>query len=128
MSGCVGLVILPGKQAAECGLDAEDGQGAVAHIDALNVFRLADAGDAQGVGAVAADVLKRGVLLAVGEVHEGAHVDFRQVHARCGVPDADQLVRLRVVQRLEKHAIDHAEDNGVGADAHGQGDQGDRRK
>jgi hypothetical protein len=37
----------------------------------------------------------------------------------------DQLIRLRIRQRLQQHAVDDAEDGGVGADADRQGQDGD---
>ena len=42
-----------------------------------------------------------------------------------GMPDADKQVRLRVGQRFKQHAIDHAEDGRIGADAQRQRHQGD---
>jgi len=44
------------------------------------------------------------------------------------VIEDDQLVRLRVRQRLQQHAVDDAEDGGVGADADCQGQDRDGRE
>ena len=41
------------------------------------------------------------------------------------VPDADQLIGVGIGQRLQQYAVDHAEDDGIGADADRQRDERD---
>ena len=89
------------------------------------MLRLADTCHAEGVATVATDVLERGVLLAVREVHKGAHAELWQVHGGRAVRDTDELLGVRIIQRLQKHAIHHAEHHSVGADADGQRNQRD---
>jgi len=92
------------------------------------VLGLAYAGHAQRVAIVHADVLKRGTLLAIDEVKEGRHVQVVEADAGRCVPDADQLFRMGIAERLQKHAVDHAEDHRIGADADRKRDQDDRRE
>jgi len=49
-----------------------------------------------------------------------ALADLRLVHARRGVPDADQPIRLAERQRLQQDAVDDAEEGDVGTDADAQ--------
>ena len=50
-------------------------------------------------------------------------------HPRRGVPDADQGLRVRIRERPDQDAVDHAEDGGVRADAQRQRqDDGSRER
>ena len=86
------------------------------------------AGQAEGRGAVQADVVEGFVLLAVNEIEELSHVEFGDVYAGGLMPYANEAVGLRVIERLEKHPLDHAENYGVGADADGHGDESNGSK
>ena len=77
---------------------------------------------------VGADVLEGGVLLAIDEINRRRHVQLGHADSRRGMPDADQLLWVRIGQWLEEHALDHAEDRGISAYADGEREQGDRRK
>jgi hypothetical protein len=44
------------------------------------------------------------------------------------MPNADQLLRVRVRQWLQQHTLDYAEDHSVGAYADGQGEERDGGK
>jgi hypothetical protein len=63
------------------------------------------------------------ILLAIDEVIRWGHIHVVEPQARSLVPDADKLLRVRVRERLEKHALQDAEDGRVGADADGERDQ-----
>src|SRR5215218_1360535 len=57
------------------------------------------------------------------EVVEVRRRDAEAGKAKLGraLQEHDQPVRLRIRQRIEEHAVDHAEDGGVGPDTQGQG-------
>ena len=64
-----------------------------------------------------ADILEGRVLLTLDEIEEWRHgqlVDGNPGHV---VPHAYQLLRMGVTQRLQQHALHHAEHHRVGADA-----------
>ncbi len=129
--------LIGGRQrASEHRLDAERRERAVGRPQAAHLLRLGDAGDGRRPGKPDADVLEGAIVLGVREVHRWREAEVAgQVRhpgcARGGVPDRDQAVWLRVGQRPEKHAVDDAEDGGVGADADGQRQEdhgGERRR
>ena len=74
------------------------------------------------------DVLERPALVAIGEIGGGRLVEQRDVHARAPCARRRPAVRLVERQRLQQHAIDDAEDRGVGADADAQRQHRDRRE
>ena len=114
-------VVLLREQAAERRRRAEHRQHAVGDVDGADLLGLRDPGDADGVAGPHRDVLKHAAVLAVGVVEKRRGAGVRQVQPRRGVIEHDQLVRLRIRQRLQQHAVDHAEDGGVGADADREG-------
>ena len=63
------------------------------------------AGYVEGISIVDADVLEGRVLLTVDEIDRRRHVEVFDVDARRGMPDADQLFRMGIGQRLEQHAF-----------------------
>ncbi len=72
---------------------------------------------------IRADILKRGVLLAIDEIDGRRYLEIFDAHARSGVPHADELFGMRIGQRLQQDAFENAEDYGVRADACGESDQ-----
>ena len=78
--------------------------------------------------AVQADVLKDAALVAIREVLRRRHAELVDVEAGRNLLDADELVGVRVGQRLDQHAIDDAEDRGVGADAERQREHDGQRE
>ena len=123
-----GRIVLAGEEAAEGGVDAEQRQSAISDVEAADMLGLSRAGDVEGIAVVDADVLECGVLLAINEIERGDHIQLGKIDAGGGVPDADQLLRMGIGKGLEQDAIDDAEDDGVGADADGQGEEGDGRE
>src|SRR3954465_9480066 len=92
------------------------------------MLRLPCTGYVHGVALVDADILKRRVLLAIDKEDRWRHVQVLDVDAGGGVPNTDQLLRMRIGQWLQQNAIDHAEDDGVRTDGDGQRKQRDRGK
>src|SRR4029077_19969392 len=43
-------------------------------------------------------------------------------------PEDEEAIRVRERQRAQQHAVDHAEDRGIGADTEREGDQGHQRE
>ena len=123
--GRFGLGIFGGEQAASGGGNAEKRKQRVGDVEPLYLFGLVDAGDAVGVALVHGDVLEALALLAIDEIVRGRHVEVFDLDAGGGVPDADEAVGLGIGKRLEEDAFDDAENEGVGADAGGEGDEGD---
>ena len=86
-------------------------------------LRLGKAGDAGGAVVPHGNVFERAVFLAVDEVQRGGHVEVLDIDARRGVPHGDQALGMRIGQRLQQDALDHAENRRIGPDADGQRDQ-----
>ena len=88
------------------------------------MFGLADSCDGTGIAVVHADVLEGRTLLSLNEVDEWRHVEIAvEPDAGSGVPQPDELLRVRVAQGFEQNAVDHPEDHGVGANADYERDQ-----
>ncbi len=109
---------------------AERLQHAVSNQSSVHFMRLVDAGDIGRARAPHAQRLKRPVLLGEGEIHGGREAEtsgeVRQPRGpRSDQMDGYQLLCVRIGQRLEQHAVEHAEDRRVGADSDCQG-QDDR--
>ena len=96
-----GAIVAACEQAAQGRLDTEDRKRAIGDIEALNVFRLSRAGDTERIARVNADILERGVLLALDEVKKWRHWQLVNFNAGNVVPDADQSVGLRIAQGFE---------------------------
>jgi hypothetical protein len=122
------LVVLAGERAAEEGGHAKEGKDSVGHAQHRDPLRLRQPGHACRPFLPQPDVLERPALLAIREIEEGRGVEVRDVDAGCRVPEAHELVRVRVGQGLEEDAVEDAEDRGVGPDGDGQGRHRDRRE
>ena len=85
------------------------------------VTRQAHAGDG-----IRRDRFEHPVPLLEREEHRLGIVHHRKPLFRRGAPERHQVFRLGVRQRLEQDAVDRAEDRGVGSDAQGQREHGDR--
>ncbi len=70
------------------------------------------------------DVFEHPLVVAIGEIRRGTLIHDGEVQARPAVIQADEPLRLVEGQRLQQHAVDHAEDRGVGADADRQREKG----
>src|ERR1700677_2344951 len=91
-----GSVVLAAESAAEDGIDAEEGQGAIGHVRSLHLCASSDAGEAWGVAVVGTDVDEAVVLLAEDKVSGGGDVEVRYVESWPFVPDADDLFGVRI--------------------------------
>ncbi len=93
--------------------------------DALRRFVGADVDGARVEGA---DVVER--VVALSKLDELRAVDRKLIEPQLREPAADQneLARARIRQRPKQHAVDDAEDRGVGADAERQREHGDDRE
>ena len=114
------VVIGGGEAASQGGLHIQNGEQAMGHGQDGDFFRLGEAGYARRFVPPHADVLKHAAFLAVNEVQRRGHVEVLDIDAGRGVPQRDELPGVRIRQRLQQHAFDHAEDRRVGADADGQ--------
>ena len=85
-------------------------------------------GHVHRIAVVGADILKRGVLLAIDKVDGGRHIQFCEANARRGVPHADQLLGMGVGKRLQEHALDYAENDRVCAHTDGESNEGNGGK
>lgn len=120
-----GSVVLAAESAAEDGIDAEQGQGPIGHVQRLHLFRFGDAGDAEGFAVIGTDVDEAFVLLAKDKVSGGGDVEGQDVESWRFLPDADEFLGVRIRQRFEEHALENAENYGVASYACGKGDQRD---
>ena len=71
-------------------------RGRRAGVESVDVLRLPRSGYVHGIAGINANILECRVLLAVNEVDRRRHVQFLDVHAGRGVPDADQFLRMRI--------------------------------
>src|SRR5581483_10734238 len=114
-------------------LHSEGIENTVCEVQRLHLFRFPHAGDGAAIERPYAEVLKRAVLFAIGEIHGGRAVDITSDSgdARRQMPHAGQAVRSRIGQRLEENSVNDAEDGGVSADAERQcqqRDEGEHRR
>ena len=92
------------------------------------MFRFSSPGHVQRVAVVGADILERGVLLAIDKVDGRRHIQFCEADARRGMPYADQLLSMGVGKRLQEHSLDHAENHRVCAHTDGESNEGNGGK
>ena len=98
------------EHAAQHRLRAEHRQDGVRHEERSHFFGLGEAGDAHRSRVPEPDVLEHATFLAIDEVLERRRVRAREVHARRGVIEDDELFGARVREGLEEDAFDDAED------------------
>ena len=98
------------------------------HGKSPHLFRLAQPRYRPAVACPHADILEHAVLFAIGEVERCRKAKLLKLDCRRGVHQRDQLSRLRIVERLEQHALDDGEDGRAGSDAQAQGQDADRRE
>ncbi len=85
-------------------------------------------GDRCRVVAPQPDVFERSRLLAVGRIEKRRRASVRDADAGRGVIDVYEPIGVRVRQRLQQHALNHAEDRGIRADADRERHHRDRRE
>ena len=98
------------------------------HGKSPHLFRLAQPRYRPAVARPHADILEDAVLFAIGEVERCRKAKLLKLDSRRGVHQCDQLTRLRILERLEQHALDDGEDGRAGSDAQAQGQDADRRE
>src|SRR5271168_1064138 len=118
-----GRIILTSEGAAQDWGNAEQGNDAVRNVKSVKALGFSNAGDADGVPVVDANVLKSLILFAIDKVVRRRHVQVGDVDARGGVPDADQFVGVRIGKRFEEDAFENAKDDGVASNAGGESDE-----
>ncbi len=79
------------------------------------------AGDVGSLADVKADGLEAVGLVAKNEIVLGRHVVDEGIEGERANVDGDELLGMRVRERLEQNPFDDAENGGVGADAEGEG-------
>ncbi len=108
-------------------LDAERLQHAIRDEQRARLLRISKTGDCPSAVAIEADLLEDATFVAIREELRRRHAELGEVDAGRRVLEADELLGVRIRQRLDQHAIDHGEDRGVRADAQGQR-QDDRKR
>ena len=98
------------------------------HGKSPHLFRLALPRYRPAVARPYAEILENAVLFTIGEVERCRKAKLPKLDARRGVHQCDQLSRLRIVERLEQHALDDGEDGRAGSDAQAQGQDADRHE
>jgi len=126
--GSARCVVRPGEHAPQHRLRPEHRQDGIGREERPHFFRLREAGHAHGAGVPQSQILEHPAVLTVGEVEERRSAGARDLDARCGVVEHDQLVRLRIRQRLQEHALNDAEHGSVGADPNREGQHRHGRK
>jgi hypothetical protein len=77
-------------------------------------------------GAVRADLVKRSLPLAELDELGGRHPELIEAEGRKLAGDEEEPFRLRIWQRLQQHAVDHAEDRAVRTNTQRERQDGDR--
>src|SRR6185437_2533485 len=88
--------VFPGKESAVGGVDAQNRQSSIGHVKALHLFGLRAPGYAVSRAVVHSDVFERFVLVAVDQIQELRHVEFRNVHSGSFIPNANETVGVRI--------------------------------
>ncbi len=114
------------EQTAERRLNADRLEHAVRNSERAGLLRIADTRHAAAAGPPDPEVLERAVLVAVGEVHRRRHGEPLGVDSGRPVPEAHELVGIRIGQRLDQHRVDDAEDRRRCADAEREREHGGR--
>ena len=122
----VGTRFVRGEGPAGFRRDAENAEEAVAHRAPLGKARLAAAEDRRRIAAVGRHRVE--ARRSVAPVDEVRMRYARGAAARVALAERDDAGGLAVRQRPQQHAVDDAEDRGVGADAERQRDHGDERE
>src|SRR5690348_1043522 len=105
----------------ERGGNTQCSERVVGYVESLNVLWLRRAGDVGSLADVKADGLEAVGLVAKNEIVLGRHVVDEGIEGERANVDGDELLGMRVRERLEQNPFDDAENCGVGADAEGEG-------
>src|SRR5205823_6166294 len=124
--GIAGTVVLGSEPSPDHGLNAERRERAFRDGEALHLLRRSEPRDAHSVAVPYTELLKRAILVTKGEVIGGREIQILNGDPRRLLPDADQLLRIGVWQRLQQNAVDDAEDGGVGTDSNSDREYGQK--
>ena len=121
------------KPTAQRGRHGEGLEHAIADGDYADLLRFGQARYVRRRRDPDSQRLERLVMLGIGKVHRGRERqtlgEARQPRRAGGqLPQRHQFVRLRIMQRLQHHGIQHAEDCRIGPDSNGQREQRDCRE
>jgi hypothetical protein len=108
------------EDAADCRLYAKRLKYAVGDGHHARLLRVADPGNGRPASEPDTEIPKDSALLAVREVLRRRHQEVVDLDTRRGMLEAHELLRVRVRQRFDQHAIDHGEDGCVCAKAQRQ--------
>jgi hypothetical protein len=117
------MIVVAGKGAAEDGLNAEGGEEGCGNHEAVEAFGFGGAGKV--VVLVAVDGHGGEGFAGPLPVKEVGIADGGAVHAGILLVDGDEPAGIWVGQRIEDDSVDDGEERGIGADAEGQGEDGD---
>ena len=118
-------IVIGGEGAAEERLDAERAEEIFGDANALEIFRIAPAGEGESGERLRGELGETLLLIAPGGVARPGNI--RAIEAAFGerTPGAHELLRLRIGERTQEERVDGGEENGVGANAEGQRDDGE---
>jgi hypothetical protein len=117
-----------GEPTAEHRLNTERLEHAVGHGAQPRLLGVADPGYGHSAVCEESEVLEGPVFVAIGEVEIRRQPERAGIQTGRDVPQAHELVRLRVRQRLEQHGVDDTEDRGVRADSEREREHGRERE
>ena len=126
---CAARILIGVREpAAGDGGNVEGFENAIADLDGLDFLRAGDTGDVRGSIRPDADRLKGLVVAEEGEVHGRRELQAGgKIGEAAGAgrvkPEGDELVGVGIRKRAQQDAVDDAEDDGIGADADGEGEQ-----
>ena len=122
------IVVGRHKRAADDRLDAKDVEEVGRHDPSGDAIRLAAPQQVETHLMKFDETFKAGELLAVVVELLDRHTEVRLVGERRRLLHQHEAIAVLVGQRLEQHAVDHAEDGGVGADTEAQRQHGEGGK
>ena len=123
---CTRRVVFRGERTADHGSHAQQLEHALGDLDAGQLLRLLEPGHGDRARVPQSDVDKGLVRVAVGVVDRGRLRQDVRSDTGSGVPHRHQSVRVLECEGLDQHAVHHAEDRGVAADAQREGDDAHR--
>ncbi len=121
-------IVLAGEDAPEDRLDPEELQRAVGDAHRVDPLGLPEARHRRLAVVPYSDVFENLSLFAIGEVERRRLVDGVESETGGAMPHPDEALGLLEGERLQQDSVDDGEDGRVGADAQGQGQDGDEGK
>src|SRR5690348_1410178 len=100
----------------------------MSHTQRVDVFRFRNARDVHRATYVDSDTLKSPALIVEYEIVLGRHIAHVRVHGEWADVYRYKLFRMRIRKRLQKDAVNDAENRGVRADAESERKHSDSRE